>query len=190
MSDSIQVFSDAVYAKQIRCLISDVDGVMTDGRITYNAAGVETKSFHVRDGVGIRRWLDAGRTFILLTGRTSVMVDRRAQELGVTRVIQGRDDKWAAASAVLKELSIDPSAVCHLGDDLPDVSVMRRVGLSVAPADASADAASAAIWTTRAAGGQGVVREVTERLLRASGQWEISAPASHPDPESIGSKRT
>ncbi len=164
--------SDADYGQSIDCLICDVDGVMTDGKITYDAAGLETKSFHVRDGVGIRLWLASGRRFIILTGRNSVMVDRRAEELGVTRVIQGRDDKWAAASEVLRELSIDPQSVGHIGDDVPDVAVMRRVGLSVAPADAAADAAAVADWTTAASGGRGVVREVTERLLRAAGEWE------------------
>ena len=171
MSDSRRSRTDSQWARQIDCLISDVDGVMTDGGITYDAAGVESKTFNVRDGLGITWWLASGRTFIVLTGRDSPMVNRRAKELGIQHIIQGRDDKWSAARELLDELSIDPAHVGHLGDDVPDVTVMRNVGLAIAPADASATASAAADWITRSAGGHGVVREVTERLLRASGDW-------------------
>ncbi|QDT04923.1 3-deoxy-D-manno-octulosonate 8-phosphate phosphatase KdsC [Rubripirellula lacrimiformis] len=164
--------SDADHAANIRCILSDVDGVMTDGRIIYDAAGLETKRFHVRDGLGIKLWMQSGFAFGILTARTSPMVDRRAKELGITAVKQGYEDKWPAAIEMMASLGCTADQVCYIGDDLPDVPVMQQVGLSVAPADAARDVRETADWNLQGLGGEGVLRELIERLLRAGGRWE------------------
>lgn len=163
--------SDEPIARPIRCILSDVDGVMTDGRIIYDSSGAETKQFHVRDGLGIKLWMQAGFPFGIITARNSPMVQRRADELGVTHVSQGSGDKLARAKEVLPEFGCELSSVCYIGDDLPDVPVMKQVGLAVAPADAAMDARLAADWVLNCDGGHGAVRETIERLLRAKKLW-------------------
>lgn len=162
---------DETIARGIRCILSDVDGVMTDGRIIYDSAGTETKQFHVRDGLGIKLWLQAGFPFGIITARNSPMVQRRADELGISHVSQGSGDKLARAQEILPQLNCDLSSVCYIGDDLPDIGLMRQVGLSVAPADAAMDARNTADWVLSSNGGQGAVRETIERLLRAKCLW-------------------
>lgn len=164
--------SDEALAAPIRVILSDVDGVLTDGRIIYDNSGVETKCFHVRDGLGIKLWQRAGYEFGIITTRTSEVVRTRAAELGVRVVRQGISEKWTAAVEVLQTLQAAPEEVCYIGDDIPDLAVMRRVALGVAVADASEDVRRAARWTTRLPGGQGAVRELVERLLKAKAQWE------------------
>lgn len=163
---------DQVLATPIRVILSDVDGVLTDGRITYDNSGVETKSFHVRDGLAIKLWQRAGYHFAIITSRTSDVVRHRAAELGIKTVRQGVSDKWVAASEILRGLQATPEETCYIGDDLPDLPVMRRVALSVAVGDAAEDVRQLARWTTRLPGGQGAVRELIERLLKAKAQWE------------------
>jgi YrbI family 3-deoxy-D-manno-octulosonate 8-phosphate phosphatase len=163
---------DRATAAPIRAILSDVDGVMTDGRIIYDNSGVETKCFHVRDGLGIKLWQRAGFNFAIITSRTSDIVRHRAAELGVGTVRQGVADKWSAASEILQSLNITPDETCYVGDDLPDLAVMRRVALPVAVADAAEDVRRAARWITRQSGGEGAVRELIERLLKAKAQWE------------------
>lgn len=168
--------SDREVAAPIRCVLTDVDGVMTDGRIVYDNALVETKRFHVRDGLGIKLWLASGFEFAIVTARRSAIVDHRAVELEIPHVIQGCGDKLAAARELAGQLGCRPEEVCYLGDDLPDVAVMRWAGLAAAPADAASDARDAADWVMRLPGGAGVVRELTERLLRAKQRWEEHVP--------------
>lgn len=163
--------SDSDVAESIRCILSDVDGVMTDGRIIYDSSGAETKQFHVRDGLGIKLWMRAGFPFGIITARQSPMVDRRAEELGISDVRQGRRDKLACTLDLLREWGFELSSVCYIGDDLPDLAVMKQVGLAVAPADAASDVRQAAHWVLRCGGGQGAVRETIERLLRAKDLW-------------------
>ena len=163
---------DQTTAAPIRLILSDVDGVMTDGRIIYDNSGVETKCFHVRDGLGIKLWLRAGYHFAIITARTSEVVRHRAAELGVPNVRQGVSDKWTAANELMQALKVRPEEACYIGDDLPDLAVMRRIALPVAVADAAEDVRQAARWTTRLQGGQGAIRELIERLLRAKAQWE------------------
>jgi 3-deoxy-D-manno-octulosonate 8-phosphate phosphatase (KDO 8-P phosphatase) len=163
--------NDETLAKPIRCILSDVDGVMTDGRIIYDSAGSETKQFHVRDGLGIKLWMRAGFPFGIITARNSPMVDRRASELGIDHVSQGSGDKLKRAREIVPEWGCDLSSVCYIGDDLPDVPVMKQVGLAVAPADAAVDARESAQWVLQSRGGHGAVRETIERLLRAKGLW-------------------
>jgi len=163
--------SDAELAKPIRCILSDVDGVMTDGKIIFDSSGIESKQFHVRDGLGIKRWMRSGFQFAIITGRTSPTVQQRADELGVEHVFQGIDDKLETATTILSQWQIPMSQTCYIGDDLPDLPVMKRVALAVAPADAATDAREAAHWILRCAGGQGAVRELSERLLRGKESW-------------------
>lgn len=167
--------SDSEIAGQIRCILSDVDGVLTDGRIQYAAdAGRvchEMKSFHARDGLGIKLWMKSGFQFGIITARKSKLVAHRANELGIDHVAQAAGDKWTAAQAMMKSMGVTADQVAYIGDDLPDLCVMRKVGLAIAPDDAATDTREAAHWTTHARGGEGVVREVVERLLRAGHVW-------------------
>lgn len=166
------LLSDSEVAAPITCILSDVDGVMTDGRIIYDSEGNETKRFHVRDGLGIKLWMNSGFHFGILTARSSVMVERRAAELGIQDVQQGYEDKWPAAQKMLQKVGVSPEQVCYIGDDLPDVPVMQNVALAVAPADAATDARNAAHWILRSNGGEGALRELIERLLRSTQRWE------------------
>ncbi len=136
-----------------------MDGVLTDGRIIYDNAGVETKVFHVRDGVGIKLWQKSGFAFGIVTSRNSQVVRVRAAELGVTHVRQGFEEKLPAALELMKAAGVELHQVCYIGDDLPDLPVMRHVGLAVAPADAAADVRQAAHWVLRSVGGAGCVRD-------------------------------
>ncbi len=151
---------------------------MTDGRIVYDDRGVETKRFHVRDGLGIKLWMQSGFAFAILSARTSEAVTRRASELGITSVRQGFENKNAIVEALFSELGVTPEQVCYVGDDLPDIAVMERVALAAAPADAATDAREVAQWVLRNKGGEGAVRELIERLLRAKGFWQELVPRS------------
>ncbi len=167
---------DAQLAGPIRLIISDVDGVLTDGRITIDNAGIETKSFFVRDGLGIKLWQRCGFAFALLTARNSQVVKIRAGELGVSVVRQGFSDKLPAAREIFEELGVAPEEVCYIGDDLPDLPVMYEVGLPVTVADGAPEVQAASTWTMSASGGRGAVRELVQRLLVAKGRWEDCVP--------------
>ncbi len=158
-------------AAAIRLLVLDVDGVLTDGRITYTADGVEIKSFHVRDGSGIVFWQRMGGKSVIISGRTSKAVDVRAAELGITMVVQGSSDKRAALDRVLEATGLQAAEACAVGDDLPDLPVLRSCGLAAAVADACPEVRAAAHYVTQMRGGRGVVREIVELLLRAQGRW-------------------
>jgi len=164
--------SDTDHAANITGILSDVDGVMTDGRIIFDNLGVETKQFHVRDGLGIKLWMRSGFAFGIITARQSDIVDRRAAELGIADVQQGVADKRVAAEQMCRQWGCTMAQVCYIGDDLPDIATMKATGLSAAPADAARDAREAANWILHHPGGSGVVRELVERLLRAKGRWE------------------
>ncbi len=166
---------DAEIAAEITCILSDVDGVMTDGRITYltdeHGTCHESKSFHARDGLGIKLWMRSGFHFGVITARSSPVVAHRAAELGIEHIQQGVPEKGSAAAAMIDAMRIRPQQVCYIGDDLPDLPVMRRVGLAAAPDDAVTDVREAAHWTLRARGGEGALRELIERLLRGGDRW-------------------
>ena len=159
-------------APAIELILSDVDGVLTDGGLYFDNYGVESKRFHIRDGLGIRLWQRAGFRFGILTARTSQIVKVRAAELGIDIVRQGFENKFPAAMEVIRELRLDPGQVCYIGDDLTDLPVMRHVGLGVAVADAADDVRAVANHVTRLAGGQGAVRELVESLLKAKSRWD------------------
>lgn len=170
---------DARLAAPIELILSDVDGVLTNGQIIYDNGGIETKAFHVRDGLGIKLWQRAGFGFGILTARNSQIVRQRAAELGIETVRQGFSEKWPAAAEVIEAAGLTPAQTCYIGDDLPDLPVLQRVGLPITVADAAADVRSVATWTTRAAGGMGAVRELIERLLRAKDRWDEVAGQNH-----------
>jgi 3-deoxy-D-manno-octulosonate 8-phosphate phosphatase (KDO 8-P phosphatase) len=156
----------------IELVLSDVDGVLTDGRVVFDDRGIETKGFHIRDGMGIRLWQEAGDRFGLVTLRSSDVVTRRAAELGIAIVRQGTVDKLAALHEILAELGLAPRQTCYLGDDLPDLPVIRAVGLGVAVADAAAEVRRAAHYVTAAEGGSGAVRQTIEMILKTQRRWE------------------
>ena len=151
----------------IRLLVLDVDGVLTDGRLRYGPDGEREKLFHVRDGLGIRTLAAAGVTIAVISGRDSAAVTRRCTELGIREVQQGVIDKAAALAALLARLQLKPRECACIGDDTPDVPMMRQVGLAIAVADAHADARRAAHRRTRLGGGAGAVREICDLLLAA-----------------------
>lgn len=167
---------DPELSKPIRLILSDVDGVLTDGSILLDNQGVESKVFHVRDGLAIKLWQKAGFSFGILTARNSQIVKLRAAELGIEIVRQGFAEKLPVAREILKGAKFAPEEVCYIGDDLPDLTVMYEVGLPVAVADAAAEVRQAAKWVTTAPGGRGAVRELVERLLKAKGRWEECLP--------------
>lgn len=169
---AVKLLSDSEIASPITCILSDVDGVLTDGRIIYDSEGAETKRFHVRDGLAIKLWMSSGFEFGIVTARVSKMVQHRCDELGVRHVSQGHEKKWPEAVSIMDALGCQHENVCYIGDDLPDVPVMRQVGLAVAPADASWDARESAQWVLKKNGGDGALRELIERLLRAKNRWE------------------
>ena len=158
--------------QDIQLLILDVDGVLTDGRIIHSAAGDEVKHFHVRDGSGVKYWQRAGLKMAWITGRESPLVARRAAELGVETLRQGALTKRPVFDEVLASLGVAPEATAVVGDDLPDLPLMRVAGFSACPADAVEEVRAVADYVCRAPGGAGCVREVIEHLLKAAGRWE------------------
>ena len=156
---------------KIRLILSDVDGVLTDGGIIFDNEGIETKKYHARDGLGIKLWKRAGFRFGILTARTSQIVRLRAAELGIEIVRQGFEDKVPAAQEIVQQQQLELEQVCYIGDDLTDLPIIRRVGLGAAVADAASEVRSAAHYITRLPGGQGAVRELIETILKAQGRW-------------------
>ncbi len=156
----------------IRLLLLDVDGVLTDGSILIDETGCETKRFNVRDGLAIRAWIGCGYEVGLLTARNSRATALRAEELGITIVEQGAKDKLTAFENLCTRLNIEPDQVAYMGDDLADIPVLRRVGRAMAPADACEEVRQIAELVTQRPGGRGAVREAIETLLKATGQWD------------------
>jgi YrbI family 3-deoxy-D-manno-octulosonate 8-phosphate phosphatase len=158
--------------QEIELVLADVDGVLTPGQIVFNNQGIETKQFHIRDGLGIRLWQRAGYKFGLITGRSSHIVNIRAAELNVEIVRQTAEDKLPVAQEILSQLGLELRQTCYIGDDLPDVPVMRAVGLGVAVSDACAEVREAAHFVTTLAGGTGAVRETIEMILKGQRRWD------------------
>jgi 3-deoxy-D-manno-octulosonate 8-phosphate phosphatase (KDO 8-P phosphatase) len=159
-------------ARRLRLLLFDVDGVLTDGRLYYGTSGEEIQAFDVKDGLGFKLAHQAGLETGLLSSRGSAATERRARELGIDRVMLRRGDKAAAFTELLAAAGLDASQVAYTGDDLPDLPVLLRVGLSFAPADAAAAVRSRVAVVLTATGGHGAGREVVERVLAARGEWD------------------
>jgi 3-deoxy-D-manno-octulosonate 8-phosphate phosphatase (KDO 8-P phosphatase) len=161
----------------IELIVSDVDGVLTDGGIVLDNQGIETKRFCIRDGQGIRLWQKAGYRFGLVSLRSSQIVSIRAEELGIEIVRQGTADKLAALCQILDELGLEPRQACYVGDDLPDLRAIRAAGLGVAVADACQEVRQAALYVTTLTGGSGAVRETIEMILKAQRRWNDAIQA-------------
>lgn len=159
-------------ASDIRLIISDVDGVWTDGRIIYLGDGNEIKEFNVRDGLAAKLAQKAGIAIALLTSRRSHALERRARELGILELHQGAANKLHEAERILRKLDVTFDQLLYVGDDLPDLAPMQRAALSAAPADAAPEVFEAASWKLEHAGGTGAFRELVERLLRERGDWD------------------
>jgi len=160
-------------ASQVRLLVLDVDGVLTDGRLQFDARGAECKVFHVRDGYGIRRVLEAGIEVALLSGRKSTPVEKRAKELGIRHVMLGVPDKLPRLTQLAAQLGLEMQQIACVGDDVPDLACMQAAGLAVAVADAHGDLDAVADWHTHLGGGLGAVREVCDLLLSAHRDTDI-----------------
>jgi 3-deoxy-D-manno-octulosonate 8-phosphate phosphatase (KDO 8-P phosphatase) len=157
-------------ARDVRLLVLDVDGVLTDGKLYFGSRGEELKCFHVRDGAGIVQLLRNGIQVAVISGRASRAVERRMAELGVTWVRQGVDDKLVALRELMDLLSLTPQAIACIGDDLPDLPLLEVARLAATVADAHPTVKSRAHYITQAAGGQGAVREVCDLILESQGR--------------------
>ena len=158
--------------KLIKLLLLDVDGVLTNGQITYASGNVETKSFNVKDGLGIRLLQSAGVKVGIVTGRTSDALLHRCADLGITMIYDGVNAKGELLETVLSVSGFSPHEVAFVGDDLPDIPLLRKVGVSIAVADAHDLVKKNADMATLKKGGDGAVREVCEQILNAAGLWE------------------
>ena len=175
-------------ASDIRLIVSDVDGVWTDGSIIYSGENRETKEFNVRDGLGAKLAQKVGIVIALVTSRRSPALDRRARELGIVELRQGAANKLEEVQRVAEKLGVTLDQVLYVGDDLPDLAPMSRVAISAAPADAAPEVLAAATWKLEAKGGRGAFRELVERLLRERGDWEPLIQeflSGRPDAQSI-----
>lgn len=163
----------------IRMILCDVDGVLTDGGVVIDNQGIETKQFHIRDGLGIRLWQRAGHLFGVITGRNSHIVQLRSAELDITLVRQGVEDKLAAAEHILQEQGWEWESLCFIGDDLPDLPVIQRAGLGVAVADAAPEVRASADNVCEVAGGRGAVRATIETILKHQQRWDELTKSYH-----------
>ncbi|HEY3699369.1 MAG TPA: 3-deoxy-manno-octulosonate-8-phosphatase KdsC [Spongiibacteraceae bacterium] len=159
-------------ARAIKLLVLDVDGVLTDGHLWYGNNGEELKAFHIQDGFGIKLLLRAGVEVAIITGRRSELVARRGAELGITHVVQGREDKLIALRALCAELNIALAEVAYAGDDLPDLSAIAAAGLGIAVANAMPAVAKHAAYKTVRSGGDGAVREICDLILQAQNKLD------------------
>ncbi len=157
--------------KRIELLLLDIDGTLTEGSIVVDDDGKELKLFHVRDGLGLRYWREAGKRAAVISGRPSPLVLKRAGDLGLSPVLVDRFDKRSAFAELLTQTGLQPEQICAIGDDLPDIPLLRMSGIGVAVADAAAEVKADADLVTHAVGGRGAVREVIEQLLHAQGLW-------------------
>jgi 3-deoxy-D-manno-octulosonate 8-phosphate phosphatase (KDO 8-P phosphatase) len=156
----------------IRLLALDVDGVLTDSQLYFGNDGEELKSFSTLDGQGIKLLQDNGIVVALITARESALVARRAANLGIKHVYQGRHDKLTALQDLTRDLALDLSEVAYIGDDLPDLACIRRVGLGITVPNGHGSVKQYARMITAARGGQGAVREVCDFLLKSQGLYE------------------
>lgn len=156
----------------IRCLVLDVDGVLTKGEITYTSYGEELKTFHAKDGMGLAIAHAMGLQTAIITGRTSPIVERRAKELKISHLQMGSHNKSAGLQVVLDTLQVEPQEVAYMGDDLNDLGVMSRVGLAMTPQDGVPEIKDIAHYICQANGGEGAVREAVEYILKREGLWE------------------
>jgi 3-deoxy-D-manno-octulosonate 8-phosphate phosphatase (KDO 8-P phosphatase) len=156
---------------EIRLLVLDVDGVLTDGTILIDDDGRQSRGFHIQDGLGVAMWRAVGRQAAILTSKRSAAVEARARMLGVELIEQGAEDKLPGLNRLASAAGVSLAETAYVGDDLLDAAVMRRVGYPVAVANAVEEIKELAVYVTGRPGGQGAVREVIEHLLKRDGQW-------------------
>jgi 3-deoxy-D-manno-octulosonate 8-phosphate phosphatase (KDO 8-P phosphatase) len=159
-------------AREIKLLVLDVDGVLTDGHLWYDNSGEELKAFNIQDGLGIKLLLSSGVDVGIITGRRSALVARRARELGIRHVVQGREDKLTALQTLVEELGIPLPEIAYMGDDLPDLAAIRAAGFGIAVANAQPVVAEHADYKTARCGGDGAVREICDLILQAQGKFD------------------
>jgi len=156
-------------ARRVRLLVLDVDGVLTDGRLYFDSQGNELKAFHTRDGFGLAALGRCGVELALITARESAMVARRAAQLGIRHVYQGREDKLSAYLEVLEQTGLADADACYAGDDWVDLPILQRVGLAVSVPGADPAVLERVHWVTGCAGGNGAVRDICRLILEAQG---------------------
>ncbi|HSX84788.1 MAG TPA: HAD-IIIA family hydrolase [Cellvibrio sp.] len=161
-------------AIRIKLLLLDVDGVLTDGRLYFGNQGDEFKSFSTLDGQGIKALQKTGVKVGIITGRTSNLVARRASDLGITILVQGREDKWEALQEILQEYPFALDEIAFMGDDWPDLGIMTRVGLAFTVANAHVSVAARSHWQSRERGGEGAVRAACDLIMQAQGTFEAT----------------
>jgi len=159
-------------ASRVKMIIFDVDGVLTDGSITYSSDGGEAKTFNVQDGAALKMLMNSGVQCAIITGRTSSMVDRRARELGITHLYQGAADKTAALEHLSQSCGIPPDSMAHMGDDIPDLALFKRVSFAISVPTAHPEVCARAHYVSKALPGHGTVREVCHLIMIAQGSWQ------------------
>ncbi len=157
--------------KKIKMILMDVDGVLTDGKIIFTSDGTELKEFNIQDGMGITLARMAGLKTGIITGRESIMVQRRAEELKYDIISQGSFKKFARYEEIKKQFGLSDDEVCYIGDDLPDIPILKKVGFSVAVANARDELKKIAHYTTTLSGGEGAVREVIDLILKGQDKF-------------------
>ncbi|MFM8341066.1 MAG: 3-deoxy-manno-octulosonate-8-phosphatase KdsC [Methylomonas sp.] len=158
--------------KQLKLLILDVDGVLTDGRLFFDQQGNEYKCFHARDGHGLKLLKQAGVEIAVISGRSSATVALRMKNLGIEHVYQGHENKRMAFQEILQNLQLSPNQAAHVGDDLLDLPIMTQVGFAIAVQDANFAVKQYADWCTQTLGGQGAVREVCDLIMQVQGSFD------------------
>ncbi len=161
-------------AKKIKCLICDVDGVLTNGMLYIDNNGNELKSFHVQDGMGLKLLMAAGIEVAVITTARNAVVDHRMQQLGITHYYKGQVDKRNAYQQLKKHLDLRDEQIAYIGDDLPDLPLIQQVGLGVAVANAVRQVKEFAYWQTEHSGGSGAVRELCDLILNAQDKADLA----------------
>ncbi|MEN6670145.1 HAD hydrolase family protein [Psychrobacter sp. B38] len=163
-------------AGRVKLLVLDVDGILSNGQIIYDANGIETKAFSVQDGIGIKSLARYGILTAIITGRSSPMVDKRAAEIGIDYVVQGRDDKLVALKELLSTLdpalNITAADCAYMGDDLPDIKALQTVGFAATVPNAHSEVINRSDMVTTRAGGTGAVREICDLILKGHGHYQ------------------
>jgi 3-deoxy-D-manno-octulosonate 8-phosphate phosphatase (KDO 8-P phosphatase) len=159
-------------AARVKLLLFDVDGVLTDGQVVLHGDGTESKNFHIRDGISMVWAQRVGLKVGMLSARSSTTTTQRAAQLGITLMYQGVQSKIESFDQIVGDVCVDDDEVAYMGDDIVDLAVLERVGLSAAPADAVEEVRSRVHWVSQRKGGDGAVRELIELILRAQGHWD------------------
>ncbi|WP_227429659.1 KdsC family phosphatase [Psychrobacter sp. I-STPA6b] len=159
-------------AGKVKLLALDVDGILSNGQIIYDANGIETKAFYVQDGVGVKALKKYGIKTAIITGRKSPMVEKRAKEIGIDYVVQGRDDKLVALNELLADIELSLAECAYMGDDLPDIKALQSVGFSATVPNAHQEVLSRVMMVTSRTGGMGAVREVCDLILKGHGVYD------------------